>query len=86
MLREAYTKLTVRSMVWKRQATESLTRRTVPLGENNILPSFVADGMDATEGTFAWDLHCEELPGGGTGGALQWKDGSLHGQRWTHAE
>ncbi len=37
MLREAYTKLTFRSMVWKRQATESLSRRTVALGENNTL-------------------------------------------------
>jgi hypothetical protein len=52
--REAYTKLTVRKiMVWKRQATESLTKRAVALGGNNILPNFVAGGMDAMRGTFA---------------------------------
>jgi hypothetical protein len=41
--------------VWKRQATESLIKKTIALGTNNVLPNFVAGGMDAVEGTFVWN-------------------------------
>jgi len=41
--------------VWRRQATESLIKRTGALGANNVLPNFVAGRMDALEGTFVWN-------------------------------
>jgi hypothetical protein len=54
--REAYTKMTIRKViVWKRQATESLIKKTITLGANDILPNFVAGRMDATEGTYVWN-------------------------------
>ncbi len=34
-------------MVWERQATESLIKKTITMGANDILPNFVAGGMDA---------------------------------------
>jgi hypothetical protein len=36
-----------RIMVWERQATESLIKKTITMGANDILPNFVAGGMDA---------------------------------------
>jgi hypothetical protein len=54
--REAYTKLTVRKIVvWRRQATESLARKTIALGMNDVLQNYVASGIDAAEGTFVWN-------------------------------
>ncbi len=41
--------------MWRRQATESLIKRTGELGANNVLPNFVAGRMDALEGTFVWN-------------------------------
>jgi hypothetical protein len=62
--REAYTKLTVRKVViWRHQATESLIKKMVTLGANNVLPNFVAGGMDAAEGTLVWNYtvrSCQE--------------------------
>jgi hypothetical protein len=54
--REGYTKLTVRKIVvWRRQAMESLIKKTIALGANDILPNFVAGRMDTTEGTYVWN-------------------------------
>jgi hypothetical protein len=53
---KAYVQLTVRRIaVWKRVATESITKKTIVKGSNDIIPSYVAGGMDVTEGTYAWN-------------------------------
>jgi hypothetical protein len=53
---KAYIRLTVRRiMVWERAATESLTRKTIAKGSNDIIPNYVAGGMDATEGAYVWN-------------------------------
>ncbi len=50
---KAYVRLTVRRIaVWKRAATESITKKIVMKGSNDIIPNYVAGGMDATEGTY----------------------------------
>ncbi len=58
---EAHAKLTVRKIVvWERKATESLIKKTIAMEANNVLPNFVAGGMDAVEGTVRSCLE-EEL-------------------------
>jgi hypothetical protein len=48
---KAYTRLTVRRIVvWERAATESLVKKTITRGVNNVIPNYIAGGMDATEG------------------------------------
>ncbi len=60
---KAYTRLTVRrSTVWERAATESLTKKTIAKGSNDIIPNYVAGGMDATEGTFVWNYTIRDCP------------------------
>ncbi len=60
---KAYTRLTVRRItVWERAATESLTKRTIAKGSNDIIPNYVAGGMDATEGTFVRNYTIRNCP------------------------
>ncbi len=61
---KAYVWLTVRKIaVWKREATESITKKTIVKGSNDVIPNYVAGGMDATEGAYMWNYtlrHCPE--------------------------
>jgi hypothetical protein len=61
---EAYAKLTVRRIiVWERKATESLIKKTITMGANDVLPNFVRGGMDAAKGTYIWNYtvrSCQE--------------------------
>jgi hypothetical protein len=60
---KAYIRLTVRRIrVWERAATESLTKKTIAKGSNDIIPNYVAGGMDAIEGTYVWNytINCPE--------------------------
>ncbi len=60
---KAYTRLTVRRiMVWERAATESLIKKTIARGRNDIIPNYVAGGMDATEGTYVWNYTTRNCP------------------------
>ncbi len=85
-------------MVWERKATESLIKKTITMGENDILPNFVAGGTDAKEGTYVWNYtvrscqeeELEELYNGRMGvfksGSVV-LDGSSGGQRaWLRIE
>jgi hypothetical protein len=48
---KAHVRLTVRKIaVWERAATESITRKTIVKGNNDIIPNYIAGGMDAIEG------------------------------------
>jgi hypothetical protein len=38
--------------VWERTAIESITKRTFVKGSNDVIPNYVAGGMDATEGAY----------------------------------
>jgi hypothetical protein len=61
--REAHIQLTVRRIaVWKRMATESITKKTIMIGSNDIIPNYVAGGMDATEGTYVWNYTLRNCP------------------------
>jgi hypothetical protein len=61
--RKAYTRLTVRRiMVWERAATESLIKKTIAWGGNDIIPNYVAGGMDATEGAYVWNYTMRNCP------------------------
>jgi hypothetical protein len=60
---KANVQLTVRRIaVWKRAATESITKKTIVKGSNDILPNYVAGGMDATEGTYVWNYTLRNCP------------------------
>ena len=62
-LKEAHARLTVRKIVvWERKATESLIRKTIVLGANDVLPNYVAGGMDAVEGTYVWNYTVRSCP------------------------
>ena len=53
---KAYAKLIVRKiMVWEREATESLIKKAITRGVNNVLPNYIAGRMDAIEGTYVWN-------------------------------
>jgi hypothetical protein len=43
-------------------ATESITKKTIVKGTNDIIPNYVAGGMDATEGTYAWNYTLRNCP------------------------
>jgi hypothetical protein len=59
----AHVQLTVRRIaVWKRMATESITKKTIVKGSNDIIPNYVAGGMDATKGTYAWNYTLRNCP------------------------
>jgi hypothetical protein len=50
---KAHVQLTMRRIaVWKHVATESITKKIIVKGINDIIPNYVAGGMDATEGTY----------------------------------
>ena len=51
-----------RIAVWKRMATESITKKIIVKGSNDIIPNYVAGGMDATEGTYAWNYTLRNCP------------------------
>jgi hypothetical protein len=48
--------------VWKRMATESITKKIIVKGRNDIIPNYVAGGMDATEGTYVWNYTLRNCP------------------------
>jgi hypothetical protein len=60
---KAHIQLTMRKIaVWKRMATESITKKIIVKGSNDIIPNYVAGGMDATEGTYAWNYTLRNCP------------------------
>jgi hypothetical protein len=60
---KAYIRLTVRRItVWERAATESLMKKTIVKGSNDIIPNYVAGGMDATDGAFVWNYTMRNCP------------------------
>jgi hypothetical protein len=60
---KAHVQLTVRRIaVWKRMATESITKKIIVKGSNDIIPNYVAGGMDATEGTYVWNYTLRNCP------------------------
>jgi len=57
--------LTVRRIaVWKRMATEDAFKKIIIRKAHDILPSHLAGGMDASEGTYVWD-HIQRGCSGG---------------------
>ncbi len=61
--RKAHVQLTVRRIaVWRRVATESITKKVVVKGVHNIIPNYIAGGMDATEGTYVWNYNMRNCP------------------------
>jgi hypothetical protein len=60
---KAYIRLTVRRItVWERAATESLTKKTIAKGSNDIIPNYVAGGMDATDDAYMWNYTMRNCP------------------------
>jgi hypothetical protein len=60
---KAHVQLTMRRIaVWKRVATESITKKIIVKGINDIIPNYVAGGMDATEGTYIWNYTLRNCP------------------------
>jgi hypothetical protein len=51
-----------RITIWKRMATESITKKIIVKGSNDIIPNYVAGGMDATEGTYVWNYTLRNCP------------------------
>ncbi len=52
----AHIQLTVRRIaVWRRVAVENIAKKIIVRGVHDIIPNYVAGGMDATEGTYVWD-------------------------------
>jgi hypothetical protein len=61
--RRAHVQLTIRRIaVWKRVATESITKKVIVKGVHDIIPNYVAGGMDATEGTYVWNYTMRNCP------------------------
>ncbi len=55
---KAHVQLTMRRIAdWKRMAIESITKKS-----NDIIPNYVAGGMDATEGTYVWNYTLRNCP------------------------
>jgi hypothetical protein len=60
---KAYARLTVRGIVvWEREATESLIKKSITRGANDVLPNYIAGGMDAAEGTYVWNYTVRSCP------------------------
>ncbi len=60
---KAHVQLTMRRIaVWKRMVTESITKKIIVKGSNDIIPNNVAGGMDATEGTYVWNYTLRNCP------------------------
>jgi hypothetical protein len=56
-------RLTVRRLtVWERAATESLTKKTIAKGNYDIIPNYVAGGMNAIEGAYVWNYTMRKFP------------------------
>jgi hypothetical protein len=59
----AHVQLIVRRIaVWKRAATEDVTKKVIVKGVHDIIPNYVAGGMDATEGTYVWNHTTRSCP------------------------
>jgi hypothetical protein len=49
----AHVQLTVRRIaVWRRVAVENIAKKVIVKGTHDVIPNYVAGGMDATEGTY----------------------------------
>jgi hypothetical protein len=60
---KAHVRLTVRKIaVWERAATESITKKTIAKGSNDVIPNYIAGGMDATEGAYVWNYTLRNCP------------------------
>ncbi len=60
---KAHVRLTVRRIaVWERAATESITKKTNVKGSNDIIPNYIAGGMDTTEGAYVWNYTLRNCP------------------------
>jgi hypothetical protein len=60
---KAHVRLTVRKIaVWERAATESITKKTIAKGSNDIIPNYIAGGMDAIEGAYVWNYTLRNCP------------------------
>ncbi len=46
-------------MVWEREANDSLIKKAITRGVNNVIPNYIAGGMDATEGAYVWNYSRE---------------------------
>jgi hypothetical protein len=56
--------LTVRRIaVWRRVAVENMAKKIIVRRAHDILPNYIAGGMDATEGTYVWDHIRRSCPG-----------------------
>jgi hypothetical protein len=51
-----------RIAVSKRMATESITKKIIVKGSNDIIPNYVAGVMDAMEGTYSWNYTLRNCP------------------------
>ncbi len=60
---KAHVRLTVRKIaVWEPAATESITRKTIVKGNNDIIPNHIAGEMDAVEGAYVWNYTLRNCP------------------------
>jgi hypothetical protein len=60
---KAHIQLTMRRIaVWKRMAVESITKKIIVKGSNDIIPNCIAGGMDATVGTYVWNYTMRNCP------------------------
>jgi hypothetical protein len=48
--------------VWERAATESITKKTIVKGSNDIIPNYIEGGMDAMEGAYVWNYTLRNCP------------------------
>jgi hypothetical protein len=61
--RKAHVQLTVRRIaIWRRVATESITKKVIVKGVHDIIPNYIAGGMDAIEGTYVWNYTTRNCP------------------------
>jgi hypothetical protein len=59
----AHVQLTMRRIaVWRRVATENIAKKVIVKGIHDIIPNYVAGGMDATEGTYVWNHTMRSCP------------------------
>jgi hypothetical protein len=59
----AHVQLTVRRIaVWRRVAIENIAKKVIVKGTHDVIPNYVAGGMDATEGTYVWDHIMRSCP------------------------
>jgi hypothetical protein len=60
----SHIQLTVRRIaVWRRVAVENIVKKIIVRKVHDILPNYIAGGMDATEGTYVWDHIKRSCPG-----------------------